>query len=84
MDELAGVEYVDAAIEMPKTRELFEEEQGHMEKNVDKRNRSKCKGRDTIIIIIIKQLQAMDQQVQNGIVQLYSVGTEEGEWREGG
>lgn len=71
MDELAGMEYVDAAIEMPKTRELFEEEQEHVEKNVDKGNRNKCKVRDTIIIII-KQLQAMDQQVQNVIVQLYS------------
>lgn len=36
MDELSGVEYVAVAIEMPKTRGLFEEgEQRHMEKNVD-------------------------------------------------
>ena len=31
-----------------------------------------------------KQLQAIYQQVQNGILQLYSEGTEEGELREGG
>lgn len=53
-----------------------------MEKNVTKWNRSKRNDRDTIIKK--KQLQAMYQQVQNGIVQLYSEGTEEAELREGG
>lgn len=37
MDELSGMEYVDAAIGTPKTRRIFEEgEQRRMEKNVDK------------------------------------------------
>lgn len=78
------MEHINAASEMPKTRRLFEKgKQKHMGKNVDKWNRNKCNDKN-IKNKKEKQLQAMYQQVQNSIVQLYSERTQAGELREGG